>query len=62
MMVNPMERWQTEGQAAQVALNEAKNYTQKILELPYWKPKILYLHPEQFGGTNTKELNFSRKL
>jgi hypothetical protein len=25
MMVNPMERWQTEGQAAQVALNEAKN-------------------------------------
>jgi hypothetical protein len=61
MMVNPMERWQTEGQAAQVALNEAKKLDPENPRISILEAEDLYYTPEQLGS-KPKVLNFSRKL
>ena len=53
MIVNPMERWQTEGQAAQVALNEAKKLDPENPRISILEAEDLYYTPEQFGGSQT---------
>jgi cytochrome c-type biogenesis protein CcmH/NrfG len=45
MMVNPMERWQTEGQAAQVALNEAQKLDPENPRISILEAEDLYFTP-----------------
>ncbi len=61
MMVNPMERWQTEGQAAQVALNEAKKLDPENPRISILVAEDLYFTPEQFGGSKTKGIELFKK-
>ena len=61
MIVNPMERWQTEGQAAQVALNEAKKLDPENPRITILKAEDLYYTPEQFGGSKTKGIELFKK-
>ena len=61
MMVNPMERWQTEGQAAQVALNEAKKLDPENPRISILEAEDLYYTPEQFGGSKTKGIELFKK-
>lgn len=61
MMVNPMERWQTEGQAAQVALNEAKKLDPENPRISILEAEDLYFTPEQFGGSKTKGIELFKK-
>ena len=61
MMVNPMERWQTEGQAAQVALNEAKKLNPENPRISILEAEDLYFTPEQFGGNKQKGIELFKK-
>ena len=61
MIVNPMERWQTEGQAAQVALNEAKKLDPENPRISILEAEDLYYTPEQFGGSKTKGIELFKK-
>lgn len=61
MMVNPMERWQTEGQAAQVALDEAKKLDPENPRISILEAEDLYYTPEQFGGSKTKGIELFKK-
>ena len=61
MMVNPMERWQTEGQDAQVALNEAKKLDPENPRISILEAEDLYYTPEQFGGSKTKGIELFKK-
>ena len=61
MMVNPMERWQTEGQAAQVALNEAKKLDPENPRISILEAEDLYFTPEQFGGNKQKGIELFKK-
>ena len=61
MMVNPMERWQTEGQAAQVALNEAKKLDPENPRISILEAEDLYYTPEQFGGNKQKGIELFKK-
>lgn len=61
MMVNPMERWQTEGQAAQQALAKAKELDPENPRITILEAEDLYFTPEQFGGSKTKGLELFRK-
>ena len=61
MMVNPMERWQTEGQAAQVALNEAKKLDPENPRISILEAEDLYYTPEQFGGSKSKGIELFKK-
>ena len=58
MMVNPMERYQTEGQAAQNALNEAKKLDPENPKLRLWKRKIYISLQNNSAEAKPKELNF----
>jgi tetratricopeptide (TPR) repeat protein len=62
MMVNPMERWQTEGQAAQNALNEAKKLDPENPRITIMEAEDLYFTPEQFGGSKTKGIELGGLL
>ena len=61
MMVNPMERWQTEGQAAQVALNEAQKLDPENPRISILEAEDLYYTPEQFGGNKQKGIELFKK-
>ena len=61
MIVNPMERWQTEGQAAQVALNEAKKLDPENPRITILEAEDLYFTPEQFGGNKQKGIELFKK-
>ena len=61
MIVNPMERWQTEGQAAQVALNEAKKQDPENPRISILEAEDLYYTPEQFGGSKSKGIELFKK-
>ena len=61
MMVNPMERWQTEGQAAQNALAEAKKLDPENPRISILEAEDLYYTPEQFGGSKTKGIELFKK-
>ena len=61
MMVNPMERWQTEGQAAQVALNEAKKLDPENPRISILEAEDLYFTTEQFGGNKQKGIELFKK-
>ena len=61
MMVNPMERWQTEGQAAQVALNKAKKLDPENPRISILEAEDLYYTPEQFGGSKSKGIELFKK-
>ena len=61
MMVNPMERWQTEGQAAQVALNEAQKLDPENPRITILEAEDLYYTPEQFGGSKSKGIELFKK-
>lgn len=61
MIVNPMERWQTEGQAAQVALNEAKKLDPENPRISILEAEDLYFTPEQFGGNKQKGIELFKK-
>ena len=61
MIVNPMERWQTEGQAAQVALNEAKKLDPENPRITILEAEDLYYTPEQFGGSKSKGIELFKK-
>ena len=61
MMVNPMERWQTEGQAAQVALNEAQKLDPENPRITILEAEDLYFTPEQFGGSKSKGIELFKK-
>ena len=61
MMVNPMERWQTEGQAAQVALNEAKKLDPENPRISILEAEDFYYTPEQFGGSKSKGIELFKK-
>lgn len=61
MIVNPMERWQTEGQAAQVALNEAQKLDPENPRITILEAEDLYFTPEQFGGNKQKGIELFKK-
>ena len=61
MMVNPMERWQTEGQAAQNALAEAKKLDPENPRITIMEAEDLYFTPEQFGGSKAKGIELFKK-
>ena len=61
MMVNPMERWQTEGQAAQQALGEAKKLDPENPRITLLEAEDLYFTPEQFGGSKEKGIELFKK-
>ena len=61
MMVHPMERWQTEGQAAQVALNEAQKLDPENPRITILEAEDLYYTPEQFGGSKSKGIELFKK-
>lgn len=61
LIVNPMERWQTEGQAAQVALNEAKKLDPENPRISILEAEDLYYTPEQFGGSKSKGIELFKK-
>ena len=61
MIVNPMERWQTEGQAAQVALNEAQKLDPENPRITILEAEDLYYTPEQFGGSKSKGIELFNK-
>ena len=61
MIVNPMERWQTEGQAAQVALNEAKKLDPENPRISILEAEDFYYTPEQFGGSKSKGIELFKK-
>lgn len=61
MMVNPMERWQTEGQAAQQALAKAKELDPENPRITIMEAEDLYFTPEQFGGSKEKGLELFKK-
>ena len=61
MIVNPMERWQTEGQAAQVALNEAQKLDPENPRITILEAEDLYYTPEQFGGSKSKGIELFKK-
>ncbi len=56
MMVNPMERWQTEGTAAQKALSKAESLDADNPRVSVLKAEDLYFTPPQFGGSKEKGL------
>lgn len=56
-----MERWQTEGQAAQVALNEAKKLDPENPRISILEAEDLYFTPEQFGGNKQKGIELFKK-
>lgn len=61
MMVNPMERWQTEGQAAQQALAKAKELDPENPRISILEAEDLYYTPEQFGGSKSKGIELFKK-
>lgn len=61
MMVNPMERWQTEGQYAQNALSEAKKIDPENPRITIMEAEDLYFTPEQFGGSKEKGIALFKK-
>ena len=61
MMVNPMERYQTEGQAAQQALGEAKKLDPENPRITLLEAEDLYFTPEQFGGSKEKGIELFKK-
>ncbi len=61
MMVNPMERWQTEGAAAQEALSTAKKLDPENPRITILEAEDFYFTPEQFGGSKTKGLELFKK-
>lgn len=61
MMVNPMERWQTEGQAAQEALAAAKKLDPENPRITIMEAEDLYFTPAQFGGDKTKGQELFKK-
>ena len=61
LIVNPMERWQTEGQAAQVALNEAQKLDPENPRITIMEAEDLYFTPEQFGGNKQKGIELFKK-
>ena len=61
MMVNPMERWQTEGLAAQNALAEAKKLDPENPRITIMEAEDLYFTPEQFGGSKAKGIELFKK-
>jgi hypothetical protein len=61
MMVNPMERWQTEGQSCKVALNEAKKLDPENPRISILEAEDLYYTPEQFGGSKSKGIELFKK-
>lgn len=61
MMVNPMERWKTEGQAAQEALSKAKALDSNNPRITILEAEDLYFTPEQFGGSKQKGIELFKK-
>ncbi len=61
MMVNPMERYQTEGLAAQNALAEAKKLDPENPRITIMEAEDLYFTPEQFGGSKAKGIELFKK-
>ena len=61
MIVNPMERWETEGQAAQVALNEAQKLDPENPRITILEAEDLYFTPEEFGGNKQKGIELFKK-
>ena len=61
MMVNPMERYQTEGLAAQNALAEAKKLDPENPRITIMEAEDLYFTPEQFGGNKQKGIELFKK-
>lgn len=61
MMVNPMERWQTEGQAAQEALATAKKLDPENPRITILEAEDLYFTPAQYGGDKAKGLELFQK-
>ena len=61
MMVNPMERWQTEGQAAQVAQNKDKKLDPENPRISILEAEDFYYTPEQFGGSKSKGIELFKK-
>ena len=58
-----MERWQTEGQAAQNALKlKLKKLDPENPRITIMEAEDLYFTPEQFGGSKTKGIELLRKL
>lgn len=61
MMVNPMERYQTEGEAAQQALAKAKELDSENPRITIMEAEDLYFTPEQFGGSKEKGTEMFKK-
>ena len=61
MMVNPMERWQTEGQAAQNAQNKDKKLDPENPRISILEAEDFYYTPEQFGGSKSKGIELFKK-
>lgn len=56
MLVNPMERFMTEGRAAADALAKAERLDPENPRIALLKAEDTYYTPEQFGGSKTKGL------
>ncbi len=61
MMVNPMQRYITEGQEAQKALEMAKKLQTSNPRITLLQAEDTYFTPEQFGGSKTKGLELFQK-
>lgn len=61
MIVNPMERWQTEGQAAQEALAAAKKLDPENPRITIMEAEDLYFTPVQYGGDKAKGQELFKK-
>lgn len=61
MMVNPMERYMTEGSLAAENLSKAEKLDAENPRITLLKAEDTYFTPEQFGGSKTKGLELFQK-
>ena len=54
MMVNPMERWQTEGLGCSKCFKRSQKLDPENPRITIMEAEDLYFTPEQFGGSKTK--------
>lgn len=61
LMVNPMERFMSEGMLAAEALSKAEKLDAENPRITLMKAEDTYFTPEQFGGSKTKGLELFQK-
>lgn len=61
MMVNPQQRFMTEGMLAADALSKAEKLDPENPRITLMKAEDIYFTPEQFGGSKTKGLELFQK-